>query len=112
MIKNFLSISLVIFLLLPCSIISSMELDIKEIKKSDSSININSNSFPGYWSWADRNGVDWTTPAKDQCRFPYCSTFCFISVFESMIKIRENCSEFNPDLSEQYVISCINDVLR
>ena len=107
MIKRLLSVSVIIFLLLPCSIISSMGLDIKEIEKPDNNLDINSNSFPEYWNWADRNGVDWTTPAKDQGRFPYCSTFCFISVFESMIKIRENCSEFNPDLSEQYVISCI-----
>ena len=62
---------------------------------------------PEQFSWKDFNGEDWTTPAKNQAYCGSCWDFAAISVFESIIKIREECSRFNPDLSEQYVLSCL-----
>lgn len=64
-------------------------------------------STPDEFSWKDYNGEDWTTPAKCQAYCGSCWDFAALSVFESIIKIREECSEFNPDLSEQYVLSCL-----
>jgi hypothetical protein len=62
---------------------------------------------PDEFSWANYNGKDWTTPAKNQKNCGSCWAFAPLGVYESMIKIRENCAEFNPDLSEQYLLSCL-----
>ena len=53
------------------------------------------------------DGIDWTTPAKNQRRCSSCIIFGIIGALESIIKIREGCADFNPDLSEQYIMSCI-----
>ena len=62
---------------------------------------------PSQFSWKNNNGKDWTTPARNQGNCGSCWDFAALGVFESMIKIREGCAEFNPDLSEQYVLSCL-----
>ena len=62
---------------------------------------------PDEFSWTEYNGKDWTTPAKHQGNCGSCWAFAAMSVYESIIKIKENCAEFNPDLSEQYILSCI-----
>jgi len=63
--------------------------------------------FPEYFNWHDMDGVDWTTPAKDQGRYGACGLFGSVGALESVIKIREQCPDFNPDLSEQFLISCM-----
>jgi hypothetical protein len=63
--------------------------------------------YPDFFSWKNYGGKDWTTPAKDQGNCGSCWDFAAIGTFESIIKIRENRSEINPDLSEQYVLSCL-----
>jgi C1A family cysteine protease len=63
---------------------------------------------PVEFSWRDYNGKDWTTPAKHQRNCGSCWAFAALGVLESMIKIREGCAELNPDLSEQYVLSCLS----
>ncbi len=65
-------------------------------------------STPDEFSWKNYNGKDWTTPAKHQGNCGSCWDFAALGVYESMIKIREDCADFNPDLSEQYLLSCIN----
>jgi C1A family cysteine protease len=62
---------------------------------------------PSEFSWKNYNGKDWTTPAKNQGNCGSCWAFAAIDVFESMIKIREGEAELNPDLSEQYILSCL-----
>lgn len=59
------------------------------------------------YSWRDYQNKDYTTPVKNQEGCGSCWVFAAIGVFESVIKIREGCSDFNPDLSEQYVLSCL-----
>lgn len=81
------------------------------IKSSVSSTRV----IPEYFNWKDNYGEDWTTPAKNQYKFGYCgSCFAFapIATLESIIKIREGNPEFNPDLSEQYIISCLEAGLK
>jgi len=63
--------------------------------------------LPKEFSWANYNGKDWTTPARNQGYCGSCWAFAAIAVFESMIKIREGCADLNPDLSEQYILSCL-----
>jgi C1A family cysteine protease len=62
---------------------------------------------PDEYNWKNINGIDWTTPAKNQDNCGSCWDFAAIGTLESIIKIRENRPEINPDLSEQYVLSCL-----
>jgi len=62
---------------------------------------------PQEFSWKSYNGKDWTTPAKNQGPCGSCWLFSGMGALESVINIRENCAELNPDLSEQYVLSCM-----
>ena len=62
---------------------------------------------PNEFCWIDNNGYDWTTPAKNQGNCGSCWAFAALGAFESVIKIKEDCPDLNPDLSEQYVLSCL-----
>lgn len=61
---------------------------------------------PDEFSWLNYAGQDWTTSVKKQLCGD-CWDFAAIGILESMINIRENCAKLNPDLSEQYVLSCL-----
>jgi len=61
---------------------------------------------PDEFSWLNYDGQDWTTSVKRQLCGD-CWDFAAIGVLESIINIRENCAMLNPDLSEQYVLSCL-----
>jgi cathepsin L/cathepsin K len=69
-------------------------------------INMNSDT-PATFSWLSVEGLDWTTRAKNQGNCGSCWLFASMGAFESVINIREDCSVLNPDLSEQYVLSCL-----
>jgi hypothetical protein len=62
---------------------------------------------PNEFSWSNNDGKDYTTPAKNQGNCGSCWDFAEIGALESVIEIREECAELNPDLSEQYVLSCL-----
>jgi hypothetical protein len=66
-----------------------------------------SNSLPEYFSWKDVDGNDYTTPAKDQGRCSSCLFFGIVGCLESVIEIREGLYDLDPDLSEQYLMSCV-----
>jgi hypothetical protein len=81
-------------------------------KNKDENIQIMSN-LPDYFNWHDYEGEDWTTPAKDQrlpqwCGNGVCWLFAAIGALESVIKIRSRNADLDPDLSEQYVLSCLS----
>ena len=65
---------------------------------------------PDYFNWRDYEGKDWTTPARDQECPKYCGgcwDFSALAALESVINIMEGNADLNPDLSEQYVLSCL-----
>ena len=64
--------------------------------------------LPAEFNWRTSSGKDWTTPARHQCSCGSCWAFAVLASMESVIKIRENCSEMQVDLSEQYVLSCLS----
>ena len=61
---------------------------------------------PSYFSWMDYNG-DWTTPARYQGACGSCWDFAAVGALESVINIEEGIPDLDPDLSEQYVMSCL-----
>jgi C1A family cysteine protease len=64
--------------------------------------------LPAEFNWRTFLGKDWTTPARHQRNCGSCWAFAVIASLESVIKIRENCSEMQIDLSEQYILSCLS----
>ena len=62
---------------------------------------------PSYFSWMDYMGADWTTPAKYQGNCGSCWDFAAMGALESVINIAEGLPNLDPDLSEQYVLSCL-----
>jgi len=65
--------------------------------------------LPSYFNWKDMDGKDYTTPAKHQANCGSCWDFAGIGAIEAVINIKENDSTLDPDLSEQYVLSCLPD---
>jgi C1A family cysteine protease len=63
--------------------------------------------LPDYFNWLDQEGQDWTTPAKSQGNCGSCWDFAALGALESIINIGEGMADLNPDLSEQYVLSCL-----
>jgi hypothetical protein len=66
--------------------------------------------LPDYFNWRDHEGQDWTTSAKNQnvprsCFSPWL--FAALGALETVINIREGMADLDPDLSEQYVLSCL-----
>jgi hypothetical protein len=64
---------------------------------------------PSEFSWINNNGEDWTSPAQNQGLCGSCWLFAAIGCLESIINIREGYADLDPDLSEQYVLSCLSD---
>ena len=62
---------------------------------------------PSEFSWLDVDGKNWVTPARNQKNCGSCWAFAAVASFESVIKIKEDSYELNPDLSEQYILSCL-----
>ncbi len=83
------------------------------LEQKDYSIQIqNINGVPDYFNWKDFGGQDWTTTAKNQYMPKNCGScwdFAAIGALESVINIREGSAIIDPDLSEQYVLSCLPD---
>lgn len=62
---------------------------------------------PAEFSWKNYDGIDLTTPAKNQGRCGSCWAFAAMGAMESVINIKEGFKDIDIDLSEQYLLSCI-----
>jgi C1A family cysteine protease len=89
-----------------CFVMSDpMYIDLENIRLDYSSIT--TISTPEEFNWMEFEGEDWTTPAKNQGNCGSCWDFAAIGALESRINIREGNANLDPDLSEQYVLSCL-----
>ena len=60
------------------------------------------------WDWRDVEGIDWTTPIRDQIQDACGSCWAFgaLGGLEANYKRWMNNPELHVDLSEQYILSC------
>ncbi len=73
------------------------------INISRENIKINSNSnLPSEFSWRNINGVDFTTPVRNQKRLPSCETFAIVAAVETMVQYKVG-YPFGCDLSEAHL---------
>jgi len=63
---------------------------------------IKNNDFPSYFSWQNINGIDYTTPIRDQSPAPTCEAYALCASLETLIKYQID-ETFTPDLSETHL---------
>ncbi|MHC4984764.1 MAG: C1 family peptidase [Planctomycetota bacterium] len=59
----------------------------------------------GAFDWRDVDGEDFTTPVRDQGPAGTCWAFAAVGALESKLEISANNPNWNPDLSEQHLVS-------
>ncbi len=64
------------------------------------------NAYPPAKDWRNVNGQDWTTPIRSQGGCGSCVAFATAGAIESRLKIANNNSGLNPDLSEAHLFFC------
>jgi len=62
--------------------------------------------LPERWDWRDVDGVDWTTPIRNQGGCGSCVAFGIMAGFEARINIFADSPGQDLDLSEQHIFSC------
>jgi len=60
--------------------------------------------LPAHFDWRDNAG-NWVTPVKDQASCGSCWAFSVVGAFEAVIKLALGDPGFDPDLSEQGLVS-------
>ena len=73
----------------------------------DPELTMSFDSLPNQFSWLDYGG-DWTTSAKDQQNCGSCWAFGALGGLEAAINIAKGDPNFDRDLSEQYILSCLS----
>lgn len=82
-------------------------ISLKDLGETKNKIPIELTNTPSEFSWLSVDGKDWMTCAKNQGRCGSCWLFAAMGALEAVINIREGCDDLDPDLSEQYVLSCL-----
>ena len=86
-----------------------MNRKIKLTRKDYNLPNIQKIEIPEYFNWMDYEGQDWTIPVRNQGICGSCWAFAALAALECVINIREGIADLDPDLSEQYVLSCLTE---
>ncbi len=86
-------------------IASSLKIHTKTIKEpyvETKSFNGDTINLPSSFSWRDINGIDFTTPIRNQAPFHSCETFALVGAVETMVQY-EIGYPFGCDLSEAHL---------
>ena len=59
-------------------------------------------NLPTQFSWQDIDGIDFTTPIRDQSPYPSCETFAITAALETMVQYKVG-FPFGCDLSETHL---------
>ena len=71
-------------------------------KPMEYSLTLPATTLPSYFSWRDINGVDFTTPIRNQAPFASCETFAIVAAVETMVQYSVG-YPFGCDLSEAHL---------
>ena len=63
---------------------------------------IEKTAIPSSFSWRDVDGIDYTTPVKNQAPAPTCEAYALCAALETIMQYQEK-RIFNPDLSETHL---------
>jgi hypothetical protein len=86
---------------------AEIKVDCKKLKPTIPCEDINSPSdLPSSWDWRNVDGKNWMTPVKNQGYCGSCWAFSAVGTVEGTYKIEQDDATLNPDLSEQYLVSC------
>jgi hypothetical protein len=58
--------------------------------------------LPTYFDWRNIDGIDYSTPVKNQAPAPTCEAYALIAAIETILQF-ENNEIYNPDLSETHL---------
>ena len=98
-------LSSVIFIVLILSIfttsIDAVSINFENTTKSKNLVD-KSSVLPSSFDWRNVNGVDYTTPIRNQQGIPSCESFALVGAVETMVQIKVG-FPFNCDLSEAHL---------
>ena len=63
------------------------------------------NNLPPYFSWRDINGIDYTTPVRNQEPCPSCEAYALVAIVETLVQYKVG-HPFGCDLSEAHLFFC------
>ena len=61
--------------------------------------------LPPYFSWRNVNGIDYTTPARNQEPCPSCEAYALVAIVETLVQYKVG-YPFGCDLSEAHLFFC------
>ena len=96
-----LFIILIIFL----NILSSPIISYNVTDHFEDSIDQSDVTFPSSFSWCDINGVDYSTPIKNQAPCPTCEAYAVVAALETLVQYQVG-YPFGCDLSEIHLFFC------
>ena len=85
--------------ILKCSIKNESEMNVSEIAEEIELY------LPSTFDWRNKDGSNWLTPVKDQGGCGSCWAFSAVGTVEPQYNIFYDNPDFDPDLSEQYLVS-------
>ena len=102
--KKKILIIAILSILIISAVQSSQAINLESEKKTEktSTLITTSEELPSYFSWRDIDGVDFTTPIRNQAPFASCETFALTAALEVMVQ-KEVGYPFGCDLSEAHL---------
>jgi len=98
-----LSMFLTLSLITPVGTSFKVEISEMEEKNFEKTDNIQSaDTLPSYFSWRDRDGIDFVTPIRNQAPYSSCETFAIVAAVETMVQYKIGYL-FGCDLSEAHL---------